>query len=113
MRGATLVEWYGGDEARAALSVVAAASATADVACAFGGAIVRATASATGGSLRCTTPPWHTAGAVSVRVSLNGQQFHELVPPTSDGTPPGDCLLYTSDAADEEDSVDLGGRGMI
>ena len=23
------------------------------------------------------------------------------------------CLLYTSDAADEEDSVDLGGRGVI
>ena len=23
------------------------------------------------------------------------------------------CLLYTSDAADEEDSVDLGGRRMI
>eukprot|EP00658_Telonema_sp_P-2_P010335 TRINITY_DN13898_c0_g1_i4.p2 TRINITY_DN13898_c0_g1~~TRINITY_DN13898_c0_g1_i4.p2 ORF type:complete len:104 (-),score=48.53 TRINITY_DN13898_c0_g1_i4:93-404(-) len=27
----------------------------------------------------------------------------------SDGT----CLLYTSDAADEEDSVDLGGRRII
>ena len=25
----------------------------------------------------------------------------------------GSCLLYTSDAADEEDSVDLGGRGII
>ena len=24
-----------------------------------------------------------------------------------------DCLLYTSDAADEEDSVDLGGRRVI
>ena len=23
------------------------------------------------------------------------------------------CLLYTSDAADEEDSVDIGGRGTI
>ena len=23
------------------------------------------------------------------------------------------CLLYTSDAADEEDSVDLGGGGII
>src|SRR5664279_6330386 len=28
----------------------------------------------------------------------------------SDGLP---CLLYTSDAADEEDSVDLGGRRII
>eukprot|EP00658_Telonema_sp_P-2_P072216 TRINITY_DN6138_c0_g1_i2.p1 TRINITY_DN6138_c0_g1~~TRINITY_DN6138_c0_g1_i2.p1 ORF type:complete len:131 (+),score=46.09 TRINITY_DN6138_c0_g1_i2:16-408(+) len=28
-------------------------------------------------------------------------------------TPLGFCLLYTSDAADEEDSVDLGGRRII
>ena len=30
-------------------------------------------------------------------------------------TPPSPniCLLYTSDAADEEDSVDLGGRRII
>ena len=28
-------------------------------------------------------------------------------------TPPKACLLYTSDAADEEDSVDLGGRRII
>eukprot|EP00658_Telonema_sp_P-2_P054809 TRINITY_DN43597_c0_g2_i2.p1 TRINITY_DN43597_c0_g2~~TRINITY_DN43597_c0_g2_i2.p1 ORF type:complete len:134 (+),score=27.66 TRINITY_DN43597_c0_g2_i2:107-508(+) len=27
--------------------------------------------------------------------------------------PPHTCLLYTSDAADEEDSVDLGGRRII
>ena len=26
---------------------------------------------------------------------------------------PKSCLLYTSDAADEEDSVDLGGRRII
>ena len=26
---------------------------------------------------------------------------------------PKTCLLYTSDAADEEDSVDLGGRRII
>ena len=26
---------------------------------------------------------------------------------------PSPCLLYTSDAADEEDSVDLGGRRII
>eukprot|EP00658_Telonema_sp_P-2_P024860 TRINITY_DN20000_c0_g1_i2.p2 TRINITY_DN20000_c0_g1~~TRINITY_DN20000_c0_g1_i2.p2 ORF type:complete len:112 (+),score=22.01 TRINITY_DN20000_c0_g1_i2:573-908(+) len=29
------------------------------------------------------------------------------------GAVPCDCLLYTSDAADEEDSVDLGGRRII
>ena len=28
-------------------------------------------------------------------------------------TPSGSCLLYTSDAADEEDSVDLGGCRII
>eukprot|EP00658_Telonema_sp_P-2_P063530 TRINITY_DN52287_c0_g1_i1.p2 TRINITY_DN52287_c0_g1~~TRINITY_DN52287_c0_g1_i1.p2 ORF type:complete len:100 (-),score=27.75 TRINITY_DN52287_c0_g1_i1:43-342(-) len=28
-------------------------------------------------------------------------------------TSPTPCLLYTSDAADEEDSVDLGGRRII
>src|SRR5674536_407192 len=28
-------------------------------------------------------------------------------------TRPNTCLLYTSDAADEEDSVDLGGRRII
>src|SRR5665648_332569 len=30
-----------------------------------------------------------------------------------DGAAPETCLLYTSDAADEEDSVDLGGRRII
>ena len=30
-----------------------------------------------------------------------------------DLTDPKNCLLYTSDAADEEDSVDLGGRRII
>src|SRR5664280_3849597 len=46
------------------------------------------------------------------------------VPPTTEGrvklgavdptgTTPPVCLLYTSDAADEEDSVDLGGRRII
>ena len=29
------------------------------------------------------------------------------------GGPPCGCLLYTSDAADEEDSVDLGGRRIL
>eukprot|EP00656_Telonema_subtile_P026468 TRINITY_DN2843_c0_g1_i8.p1 TRINITY_DN2843_c0_g1~~TRINITY_DN2843_c0_g1_i8.p1 ORF type:complete len:101 (+),score=20.97 TRINITY_DN2843_c0_g1_i8:98-400(+) len=29
------------------------------------------------------------------------------------GAAPRGCLLYTSDAADEEDSVDLGGRRII
>eukprot|EP00656_Telonema_subtile_P014767 TRINITY_DN17639_c0_g1_i2.p1 TRINITY_DN17639_c0_g1~~TRINITY_DN17639_c0_g1_i2.p1 ORF type:complete len:760 (-),score=181.63 TRINITY_DN17639_c0_g1_i2:17-2296(-) len=33
--------------------------------------------------------------------------------PPSTPAEPGTCLLYTSDAADEEDSGDLGGRGVI
>eukprot|EP00658_Telonema_sp_P-2_P047543 TRINITY_DN36174_c0_g1_i1.p1 TRINITY_DN36174_c0_g1~~TRINITY_DN36174_c0_g1_i1.p1 ORF type:complete len:128 (+),score=55.68 TRINITY_DN36174_c0_g1_i1:31-414(+) len=33
--------------------------------------------------------------------------------PTSPSTSSATCLLYTSDAADEEDSVDLGGRRII
>src|SRR5664280_3268114 len=34
-----------------------------------------------------------------------------IAQPRSEST--GTCLLYTSDAADEEDSVDLGGRRII
>ena len=37
-----------------------------------------------------------------------------LTLPLVEPTPPGDpCLLYTSDAADERSSVDLGGRRII
>eukprot|EP00658_Telonema_sp_P-2_P086116 TRINITY_DN9982_c0_g1_i14.p1 TRINITY_DN9982_c0_g1~~TRINITY_DN9982_c0_g1_i14.p1 ORF type:complete len:150 (+),score=31.99 TRINITY_DN9982_c0_g1_i14:174-623(+) len=36
-----------------------------------------------------------------------------LIAPTHFHHPPYPCLLYTSDAADEEDSVDLGGRRII
>ena len=35
--------------------------------------------------------------------------FYHNIPPV----PLRPCLLYTSDAADEEDSVDLGGRRII
>src|SRR5664279_6056069 len=40
----------------------------------------------------------------SVRVPIDGRCRHLLSAPK----PCGSCLLYTSDAADEEDSVDLG-----
>ena len=39
--------------------------------------------------------------------------FGEVTPKTLAKEMPETCLLYTSDAADEEDSVDLGGRGAI
>src|SRR5674536_1194 len=42
---------------------------------------------------------------------------HEEAPPVTESSVLTDegksCLLYTSDAADEEDSVDLGGRRII
>src|SRR5664280_1622374 len=54
---------------------------------------------------------------------LNGPYTHTGLicarPPNAATTPntrkknPPPCLLYTSDAADEEDSVDLGGRRII
>ena len=43
---------------------------------------------------------------------LNSEEFSNIIPKI--GADPDDiCLLYTSDAADEEDSVDLGGRRII
>src|SRR5664279_5601396 len=38
---------------------------------------------------------------------------HRRLRKYSPNTLPNTCLLYTSDAADEEDSVDLGGRRII
>ena len=56
---------------------------------------------------------------ISKYITENGKfrQIDEFMPgtwinltaPTQDES----CLLYTSDAADEEDSVDLGGRRII
>ena len=43
-------------------------------------------------------------GQVAAEDGRIGQDAVQLV---------GDCLLYTSDAADEEDSVDLGGSGIL
>src|SRR5664279_4564597 len=46
----------------------------------------------------------------------NSQGWTHVEPEGGAGAPPLDfefCLLYTSDAADEEDSVDLGGRRII
>src|SRR5665648_1293374 len=70
--------------------------------------------------------PWITGGiglvvvgaAISGEHALTGrddeppsvpQTWHSGFPRTWHS----DCLLYTSDAADEEDSVDLGGRRII
>src|SRR5664279_5665525 len=48
-------------------------------------------------------PDVHLFLPVSRKNKLVGKKFRSDLNPMS-------CLLYTSDAADEEDSVDLGGR---
>ena len=47
------------------------------------------------------------------RVYLPATDEHELVAARFDQDPLVTCLLYTSDAADERSSVDLGGRRLI
>ena len=64
---------------------------------------------------------FHIAGRGLVDLGANMLQLgflpfaEQRLPPDAPGAgvslPP--CLLYTSDAADEEDSVDLGGRPII
>src|SRR5674536_176367 len=44
---------------------------------------------------------------------LDGLKAYEVRCTVGDFVTSGSCLLYTSDAADEEDSVDLGGRRII
>ena len=56
-----------------------------------------------------------TVTAVLIGVTIG---FYRIYHTVSSGKDFGDishnyCLLYTSDAADEEDSVDLGGRRII
>src|SRR5664280_2691323 len=52
---------------------------------------------------------WRTTrpGTLSTRMAYYGDYF--LDPGSQGGALTEPCLLYTSDAADEEDSVDLGG----
>eukprot|EP00658_Telonema_sp_P-2_P061910 TRINITY_DN50577_c0_g1_i1.p2 TRINITY_DN50577_c0_g1~~TRINITY_DN50577_c0_g1_i1.p2 ORF type:complete len:127 (+),score=19.11 TRINITY_DN50577_c0_g1_i1:192-572(+) len=52
---------------------------------------------------------------ITTSSSLPGNTRTASIPPTKTpaATPIHTCLLYTSDAADEEDSVDLGGRRII
>ena len=50
------------------------------------------------------------AGVVGLRLASPGQYVR---PGDQIGTLDDTCLLYTSDAADERSSVDLGGRRII
>src|SRR5664280_3863767 len=52
-------------------------------------------------------PAMNTATIATMRIP------YIPVPVPPGATSPSPCLLYTSDAADEEDSVDLGGRRII
>src|SRR5674536_372839 len=54
------------------------------------------------GPARAVRPPWSATAAAG-----------HLSSPAARSPRPRCCLLYTSDAADEEDSVDLGGRRII
>ena len=57
-----------------------------------------------------------TVGVVCVAtlgLSINGQQSTHLNPMVDLLMAKKACLLYTSDAADERSSVDLGGRRII
>ena len=54
---------------------------------------------------------YHSEGLLLV--TNDGQLDFILTHPCHEVQKEYDCLLYTSDAADEEDSVDLGGRRII
>ena len=51
--------------------------------------------------------------AMRVRVAAIGAEVDALLEMIDGYTEPCCCLLYTSDAADERSSVDLGGRRII
>src|SRR5664280_3031656 len=67
--------------------------------------------------ITCADPavPLQDRGQVAAQCrELSGRDLHQVVRQTDllapvGGPPVLGCLLYTSDAADEEDSVDLGG----
>ena len=52
-------------------------------------------------------------GTPGFPVSMRGQQTVTITKSGSDVCLHNTCLLYTSDAADERSSVDLGGRRII
>src|SRR5664279_1234122 len=59
----------------------------------------------TGASVLRSAPAYPTPGSTAGDDDRETRWNHRETPST--------CLLYTSDAADEEDSVDLGGRRII
>eukprot|EP00658_Telonema_sp_P-2_P029134 TRINITY_DN22210_c0_g1_i1.p2 TRINITY_DN22210_c0_g1~~TRINITY_DN22210_c0_g1_i1.p2 ORF type:complete len:115 (-),score=34.93 TRINITY_DN22210_c0_g1_i1:9-353(-) len=61
--------------------------------------------------VRCAEEARQTAEKEEREVALS--LFNEANPSDAVTLKAANCLLYTSDAADEEDSVDLGGRRII
>eukprot|EP00656_Telonema_subtile_P035831 TRINITY_DN39791_c0_g1_i1.p1 TRINITY_DN39791_c0_g1~~TRINITY_DN39791_c0_g1_i1.p1 ORF type:complete len:191 (+),score=59.21 TRINITY_DN39791_c0_g1_i1:307-879(+) len=59
----------------------------------------------------------HTAAAyhavMQTTLEMNQYELQTVAAQDEIAAPTRSCLLYTSDAADEEDSVDLGGRRVI
>src|SRR5664280_497824 len=58
-------------------------------------------------------PPGVVARQITCSKSDRHKEFRTTTRKGGYLTSLGGCLLYTSDAADEEDSVDLGGRRII
>src|SRR5674536_121335 len=56
---------------------------------------------------------WIGASAVAGSASRGRTTPSKCTSPPKASVTAGPCLLYTSDATDEEDSVDLGGRRII
>eukprot|EP00658_Telonema_sp_P-2_P054703 TRINITY_DN43517_c0_g1_i3.p1 TRINITY_DN43517_c0_g1~~TRINITY_DN43517_c0_g1_i3.p1 ORF type:complete len:103 (+),score=17.16 TRINITY_DN43517_c0_g1_i3:170-478(+) len=56
---------------------------------------------------------WTSARRLHQATSCVDRLLRRRTRPTTNQGRPETCLLYTSDAADEEDSVDLGGRRII
>mgnify|MGYP003381503082 CR=1 FL=1 len=54
-----------------------------------------------------------TAGSIAVVDPMRGDDGQQAITRITPEVPFPDCLLYTSDAADERSSVDLGGRRII
>ena len=49
----------------------------------------------------------------NVKIDIYNGEIGFVIPHPFDKSKAGSCLLYTSDAADERSSVDLGGRRII
>ena len=61
----------------------------------------------------CIRDSAHFGATLSSDVTLNGLVYRDTDADHTNNLTLSGCLLYTSDAADERSSVDLGGRRFI